>query len=196
MTFKVSPGIANHRYTGCRAYFETHTRSLWVCLHLCLCHTWYLLQMPPTQGLFPPPFPPSGCVCFLPLVLSSVMACCDTPLLSSSLIFVNDHHHWPSFILSWEFATEIFVETYLWTIFVDNHHHWPWSVVKALVYLGNLPLKVCFSCKVQLPSVEPTFVQEQQQRAEIFLFILLVSPPSFSMAVFNFLIQEFRFLVN
>ena len=33
----------------------------------------------------PPPFPPSGCVCFLPLVLSSVMACCDTPLLSSCL---------------------------------------------------------------------------------------------------------------
>ena len=59
MTFKVSPGIANHRYTGCRAYFETHTRSLWVCLHLCLCHTWYL-QTPLTQdkGPISPTFPP------------------------------------------------------------------------------------------------------------------------------------------
>ena len=185
MTFKVSPGIANHRYTGCRAYFETHTRSLWVCLHLCLCHTWYLLQTPPTQGkgLISHLSPPLGVFVFCPWCYPPLWAVVIRhffPPVLPSLIFVNDHHQWPSFSISWEFATEIFVETYLWTIFVDNicgqylwtifvdnHHHWPWSVVKALVYLGNLPLKVCFSCKVQLPSVELAVVHKHQQRGKL-----------------------------
>ena len=115
MTFKVSPGIANHRYTGCRAYFETHTRSLWVCLHLCLCHTWYLLQTPPTQGkgLISHLSPPLGVFVFCPWCyppLWPVVIRHFFPPVLPSLIFVNDHHQWPSFSISWEFATEIFVD--------------------------------------------------------------------------------------
>ena len=112
MTFKVSPGIANHRYTGCRAYFETHTRSLWVCLHLCLCHTWYLSRTPLTQdkGLISPTFPPLW-VC----------------LFSAPGVILRYGLLWyaTSFLLSYPLS-------YLWMIIISDPHS---------VYLGNLPLK-------------------------------------------------------
>ena len=168
MTFKVSPGIANHRYTGCRAYFETHTRSLWVCLHLCLCHTWYLLQTPPTQGkgLISPTFPPlwvclfsaPGVILRYGLLWYATSFLLSYPLSYLWMIIISDPHS--------VYLGNLPLK-YLWTIFVDNHHHWPWSVVKALVYLGNLPLKVCFSCKVQLPSVELAVVHKHQQRGKL-----------------------------
>ena len=94
---------------------------------------------------------------FSPGVLFSVMGCCDTPLLSHLTPWhVHDHHH--------RHHHHHHHLTQGWH--VHDHHHQPWCVifVKALVYLGSLPLKVCFSCKVQLASVEPTFVQKQKQQ--------------------------------
>ena len=81
--------------------------------------------------------------------------------------------------------------------FTTNHHIDPDRViivVKALVYLGNLPLRVCFSCKVQLPSVEPTFVQHNLSRGvevegEILIHFFL--SPSF---FFPFLYVESKFV--
>ena len=165
MTFKVSPGIANHRYTGCRAYFETHTRSLWVCLHLCLCHTWYLLQTPPTQGkgLISHLSPPLGVFVFCPWCYPPLWAVVIRhffPPVLPSLIFVNDHHQWPSFSISWEFATEIFVETYLWTIFVDNIcGQYLWTIIiidpdlssKHWYILGICHSKCVFLAKCSCP---------------------------------------------
>ena len=82
-------------------------------------------------------------------------------------------------------------------------------IVKALVYLGNLPLKVCFSCKVQLPSVEPTFVQQveeqeeqegqeeqEEKRGEISISKLLLDSPPSSMAVSKVLTHTFWLSVN
>ena len=73
-------------------------------------------------------------------------------------------------------------------MYTTDHHVDPDRViivVKALVYLGNLPLRVCFSCKVQLPSVEPTFVQHNLSRGvevegEILIHFFL-SPSFFSL---------------
>ena len=104
------------------------------------------------------------------------MGCCDTPLLSHLTPWhVHDHHH--------RHHHHHHHLTQGWH--VHDHHHQPWCVifVKALVYLGSLPLKVCFSCKVQLASVEPTFVQKQKQQrrkiSKICLFLHLILFRSF-----------------